>query len=74
MGNKCDKENERQVSSDQAKQWCKENGDLPYFETSALEDTNVSDAFMTLIQKALAKQESNDMEMLPDSIGIGGGI
>ena len=41
MGNKLDKESERQVNKEEAAQWCKDNGELPYFETSALENTAV---------------------------------
>ena len=53
MGNKSDKAGDRQVSADQARSWCAENGDIPYFETSALENTNVDDAFITMVKKAL---------------------
>ena len=74
MGNKAYKEGDRQVSAEQAKSWCAENGNIPYFETSALENTNVDDAFITMVKKALENQESDEMVM-PDSIGgIGGNI
>ena len=53
MGNKCDRENDRQVSSMAAKDWCEDNGNIPHFETSALENTNVDDAFLTMVKKAL---------------------
>ena len=53
MGNKCDKENERQVSSMTAKDWCEDNGNIPHFETSALDNTMVDEAFITMIKKAL---------------------
>ena len=71
---KSDKVGDRQVSAEQAKSWCAENGNIPYFETSALENTNVDDAFITMVKKALENQESDEMVM-PDSIGgIGGNI
>ena len=74
MGNKADKAGDRSVSADEAKSWCSENGKIPYFETSALENTNVDDAFITMVKKALENQESDEMVM-PDSIGgIGGNI
>lgn len=74
MGNKLDKAGDRQVSYDAAKNWCSENGNIPYFETSALENTMVDDAFLTMVKKALDNQENDEMVM-PDSIGgIGGNI
>ena len=73
MGNKCDKEDERQVTSDKAREWCRENGNIPYFETSALENLSVDDAFITVVKKALDNQASDEMQM-PDTIGgMGGG-
>ena len=31
MGNKCDKEAEKQVSKEAAEAWCKDNGNIPHF-------------------------------------------
>ena len=45
LGNKCDRENERKVDREKAESWCKANGGLAYFETSALEKTNIEEAF-----------------------------
>ena len=53
MGNKLDKEEDRQVTKDDAERWCKENNDVPYFETSAHASTNVEDAFMCMVKRAL---------------------
>ena len=73
MGNKCDKENDRQVSKEAAEAWCKDNGNIPYFETSALGGTNVDDAFFTMIKRALENHAADEMDM-PDTIGgMGGG-
>ena len=38
---------------EEAKQWCKENGDIPLYETSALNNTSVDDAFLTVVKQAL---------------------
>ena len=73
IGNKCDKTEERQVSEAAAKEWCASNGNIPYFETSALENVQVDDAFLTMVKKALANQAADEMAM-PDTIGgMGGG-
>lgn len=51
--------------------WCQQHGNIPYFETSAIQNTNVDDAFMSIIKKAVANQDSNVIDM-PDSIGVVG--
>ena len=50
MGNKCDKENERDVSKEMAEEWCKSNNNVPYYESSAQDGTGVEAAFMSVIQ------------------------
>ena len=49
MGNKADKEGstneERQVSKEEAFQWCQSIGNIPYFETSAKTALNIEPAF-----------------------------
>eukprot|EP00054_Salpingoeca_dolichothecata_P036565 m.7910 g.7910 ORF g.7910 m.7910 type:complete len:201 (-) comp6837_c1_seq1:49-651(-) len=50
LGNKCDVL-DRQVSEDEALQWCRENGDMPYFETSAKDNINVERAFITAAEQ-----------------------
>ena len=44
---------------------------MPYFETSAIANTNVDEAFFSIIKKAVDKQDNNAIEM-PDSIGVVG--
>lgn len=46
-------ENMRAVAKKRASAWSEENGNMPYFETSAKEGTGVSDAFTTLAKMAL---------------------
>lgn len=59
-GNKCDLEDERQVTTaeaqDLAKQW-----QVPFYETSALARINVEEAFFDLVRE------------IRKSIGVGGG-
>ncbi|EEB17857.1 rab9 and, putative [Pediculus humanus corporis] len=50
IGNKVDLVDEqRQISTEEAVSWCKNNGNLPYLETSAKESTNVENAFVTAV-------------------------
>ncbi len=57
IGNKADLVAERKVPYAKAAQWCKENGGIAYFETSAKTATNVKDAFEDIAKKAAEKQK-----------------
>lgn len=43
-----------------AKQWCQLKNDIPYFETSAKEGTNIDKAFHTIAKNALAHLYAQD--------------
>lgn len=73
LGNKVDKEANRQVTAQEARAWCKENGDIPYFETSALENISVDNAFVEMAKLALKRESQNNVFSLPDTIGGAGG-
>lgn len=73
IGNKLDKESLRQVSFEDARKWCKANGDIPYFETSALENISVDHAFVEMAKSALKRESQNQIFSLPDTIGGAGG-
>ncbi|KAJ7036961.1 ras-related protein Rab7 [Mycena alexandri] len=53
LGNKIDvEENRRQVTQKRSIAWCKSEGNIPYFETSAKEATNVDQAFQIVAKNA----------------------
>ena len=56
LGNKADRETERKVGESKAKAWCKQNGGMPHFETSAKDHTNVNEAFELAAKLALENQ------------------
>ncbi|XP_034489057.1 ras-related protein Rab-7a-like isoform X2 [Drosophila innubila] len=58
LGNKVDKE-ERQVSMNEAQQWCKMHG-IPYFETSAKDGSSVNLAFETIAKRVLEVEENEE--------------
>lgn len=73
IGNKLDRESERKVKAQDAKAWCKENGNIPYFETSARENVSVEDAFVEMAKMAIKRESENQIFSLPDTIGGAGG-
>lgn len=54
LGNKADfPADSRMVTERSAKQWCESQSNMPYLETSAKTDHNVSKAFTTIVELAL---------------------
>ena len=60
LGNKCDKEQERRVNKKQADAFCKEIPNCCFFETSAKNSTNVSQAFQKIAKAAIKQSASNN--------------
>ncbi|KAL0386967.1 UNVERIFIED_CONTAM: Ras-related protein Rab7 [Sesamum radiatum] len=63
IGNKVDVDggNSRVVSEKKARAWCASKGNIPYFETSAKEGTNVEEAFQVIAKNALKSGEEEEM-------------
>ena len=61
IGNKVDKESERRVKATDAKEWCKQNGNIPYYETSAKENIQVEDAFIEITRMAIKRESENNI-------------
>lgn len=74
LGNKIDVDggNSRVVSAKKAKAWCASKGNIPYFETSAKDGTNVEDAFQCIAKNAIRNEPEEDI-YLPDTIDMSGG-
>lgn len=73
LGNKLDKESERKVKSTEAKAWCKEHGDMPYYETSAMQNISVEEAFVEMAKMAIKRESENQLFNLPETLGGAGG-
>ncbi len=73
LGNKVDKDaGSRVVTRKKAKEWCQQQGNMSFFETSAKEATNVEAAFIKVAQLALQQeQQSDDQAYLPETIEMG---
>lgn len=62
VGNKCDLEDKRVVEHDVAREFAEANK-MPFLETSALDSTNVEQAFLTMakqIKDSMAQQHARD--------------
>lgn len=73
LGNKIDVDggNSRVVSAKKAKAWCASKGNIPYFETSAKDGTNVEAAFQCIAKNAIKNEPEEDI-YLPDTIDMSG--
>ena len=69
LGNKKDRETDREVQFEKASTWCLNNGDHPLFETSAKEDIGVLDAFEKITTLAANQVKEEDL-YIPQSVKI----
>eukprot|EP01084_Bolivina_argentea_P306783 530180_1 len=56
MGNKCDLEEQRQVTANRGEFVAQENG-MTFYETSAKEDINITDTFQSIARQIIAKKK-----------------
>ncbi|CEP03061.1 Ras family [Plasmodiophora brassicae] len=70
LGNKADLKDRRQVPESKAKTWSKNNDDMPCFETSAKDATNVQDAFITIARRALEQESDDNPIYIPETIDL----
>jgi Ras-related protein Rab-7A len=72
MGNKVDQgPQKRQVTAKRAQEWCAKNGGIPYFETSAMDDYNVEQAFLKVAQLVIQvdTDDANGNTFRPTAVG-----
>lgn len=62
LGNKVDVDG-RQVTSEDVRSWCTSAGNVPYFETSAKDSTNVDMAFLAAVRRL--REVEDQMEVRP---------
>jgi len=60
LGNKVDR-HDRQVPTESAQKWCKDNGDIQFFEVSAKENTGIKEAFDAVARTVLKKSKDEEM-------------
>ena len=59
LGNKSDLDTKRKVSRARAQTWCKNKNEIAHFETSAMDASNVEQAFMHVAKLALKQEALN---------------
>lgn len=72
LGNKVDIQ-DRQVSKEEAQNWCASNGLIPHWETSAKDATNVESAFTAAVQRLVeleAHLDNNRHNHATDTIDL----
>ena len=56
LGNKLDKPDSRQVPTAKGQEWCKDNNDMMFYETSAVDGINVENAFKDMARAAIKRE------------------
>lgn len=69
LGNKVDV-SDRQVSGEEVRRWCRDNGGHAYFETSAKDATNVALAFEEAVRRVLALDECADQLIHTNTVDL----
>ncbi|KAL7712147.1 Ras-related protein Rab-7b [Entamoeba marina] len=68
MANKVDGDSgQRVISNDMIREWCDNNGNIPFYETSAKSGVNVDDAFITVAKKVVLSMKQDDDTTTPVS-------
>ncbi|CCF75270.2 Ras-related protein Rab-7A [Babesia microti strain RI] len=70
LGNKADDTVNRKVPLQSAINWCKVNGEITHFETSAKNSTNVQEAFENVTRRALQRDNADDEIYIPDTLSL----
>ena len=69
VGNKCDMESERKVTVEQGKDFATQYG-MKFFETSAKESTNVSDAFIAMTREIIKSASVKKPSPSPNNVVV----
>lgn len=68
LGNKVDRVSERKVNYDDVRAWCRNNNDIPYFETSAKDRIQVEEAFAEVARKSATQVKEDEQIFRPDTV------
>ena len=74
LGNKLDREGERQVTAAEGQDWARSHNNILFFETSAKEGHTVEEAFIEVGRKGVKRMESTSFSMPGSLSGAPGAI
>ena len=66
IGNKCDMQQDSQVSDESIQNYCKEHNNLPFIMCSAKDNINLEEAFNKVVEMAVENFKKNDDNFVPD--------
>ena len=68
IGNKSDREKDITITKEQIDDYCKGHHNMVYFATSAMDGTNLEEAFNKVAEVALERNQRNNMDIvLPEA-------
>eukprot|EP01104_Vermistella_antarctica_P014908 TRINITY_DN4782_c0_g1_i1.p1 TRINITY_DN4782_c0_g1~~TRINITY_DN4782_c0_g1_i1.p1 ORF type:complete len:207 (-),score=66.10 TRINITY_DN4782_c0_g1_i1:177-797(-) len=70
VGNKVDDIDDRLVSAKAAHTWCQQHNNVPFFETSAKEATNVDEGFYTAAKIAVSRIPEDEPPMIIKNVSL----
>ena len=65
IGNKCDLQQECQVSDESIQNYCNEHNNMPFFKCSAKDNINLNEAFDKIVELALENFKKNEDSFVP---------
>ena len=74
LGNKLDQEADRQVATAKGQQWARENNNMLFYETSAVDGTSVEEAFLEMAKLALKRDGEQALAMPATMMNAPGGM
>ena len=74
IGNKLDQEQERQVARARGEQWARDNNNMLFYETSAVEGTCIEEAFIEMAKRALKRDAEQAFSMPANLADAPGGM
>ena len=66
LGNKSDRKDEIKVKQEDIDNYCQKHNNMPYFSVSALNNSNIEEAFNKIADMALIRNTKNEDIILPE--------
>jgi len=70
FGNKSDLKDDIKVQDEEIEEFCKVNNNMPYFSTSAKDDSNLEEGFKKAAELAFNRYSKNEVTIVPPEIKL----